>query len=232
MLSVSETAPDPSKDVTRHNRGVDGMAKNVLPGAAQETEPEKAKERRGFWSNLAGIFLRRREASIIIVAIILVVYFQASNQNFLTQANIRTISQFLAPTAIIAMGEVMLLICGEIDLSVGSVYALAPFIMYFSNQAGLPIWVGIIIGLLVSASVGLFNGLITVLLKVPSFITTLGTLFLLMGITLTISNGFPVLTPQVGTLNQVFGNSPYSEIIWAIAIVIVMQVVLSFTKWG
>jgi simple sugar transport system permease protein len=232
MLSVSETAPDHGKDASKHNRGVDGMAKNVLPSAAQKTEPGKAKERRGFWSNLAGILLRRREASIIIVAIILVVYFQASNQAFFSQANIRTISQFLAPTAIIAMGEVMLLICGEIDLSVGSVYALAPFIMYFTNQAGLPIWVGIIFGLLVSASVGLFNGLITVLLKVPSFITTLGTLFMLMGITLTISNGFPVLTPQVGVLNQVFGNSPYSEIIWAIAIAIIMQIVLSYTRWG
>jgi simple sugar transport system permease protein len=112
------------------------------------------------------------------------------------------------------------------------VYAFAPFIMYFTYQAGLPIWVGIIFGLLASAVVGLFNGLVTVLLKVPSFITTLGTLFLLEGITLTISNGFPVLAPNVGAFNQVFGNSPYSEIIWAIAIVIVMQIVLSFTKWG
>ncbi len=208
------------------------MAKNVLPSAAQKTEPEKARGGRGFWSNLAGILLRRREASIIVVAIILVVYFQASNQNFFTQANIRTISQFVAATAIISAGEVMLLICGEIDLSAGMVYAFAPFIMYFTYQAGLPIWVGIIFGLLASAVVGLFNGLVTVVLKVPSFITTLGTLFLLTGITLTISQGFPVLTPQVGAFNQVFGNSPYSEIIWAIAIVIVMQIVLSLTKWG
>ena len=208
------------------------MAKNVLPNAAQKTEPEKARGGRGFWSNLAGILLRRREASIIVVAIILVVYFQVSNQNFLTQDNIRTVSQFAAATAIIAAGEVMLLICGEIDLSAGMVFAFAPFIMFFSYQAGLPIWIAIIFGLLASAAVGLFNGLITVLLKVPSFITTLGTLFLLEGITLTISNGFPALTPNVGALNQVFGNSPYSEIIWAIAIVIVMQIVLSFTKWG
>jgi simple sugar transport system permease protein len=209
------------------------MAKNVLPSAAaQKTEPEKERGGRAFWSNLAGILLRRREASIIVVAIILVVYFQASNQNFVTQANIRTISQFIAATAIISAGEVMLLICGEIDLSAGMVYAFAPFIMYFTYQAGLPIWVGIIFGLLASAVVGLFNGLITVLLKVPSFITTLGTLFLLTGLTLTISQGFPVLTPNVGTFNQVFGNSPYSEIIWAIAIVIVMQIVLSLTKWG
>ncbi len=208
------------------------MAKNVLPSAAQKTEPEKARGGRGFWSNLAGILLRRREASIIVVAIILVVYFQASNQNFFTQANIRTISQFVAATAIISAGEVMLLICGEIDLSAGMVYAFAPFIMYFTYQAGLPIWVGIIFGLLASAVVGLFNGLVTVVLKVPSFITTLGTLFLLTGLTLTISQGFPVLTPNVGAFNQVFGNSPYSEIIWAIAIVIVMQIVLSLTKWG
>src|SRR2546422_2116253 len=98
------------------------MAKNVLPSAAaQKTEPEKARGGRAFWSNLAGILLRRREASIIVVAIILVVYFQVSNQNFLTQANIRTISQFVAATAIISAGEVMLLICGEIDLSAGMV---------------------------------------------------------------------------------------------------------------
>ncbi len=209
------------------------MAKDVLPdAAAKKTEPEKERGGRAFWSNLVGILLRRREASIIVVAVILVVYFQASNQNFLTQANIRTISQFVAATAIISAGEVMLLICGEIDLSAGMVYAFAPFIMFFTYQAGLPIWVGIIFGLLASAAVGLFNGLVTVLLKVPSFITTLGTLFLLNGITLTISQGFPVGTPAVGAFNQVFGNSPWSEIIWAIAIAIVMQVVLSFTKWG
>lgn len=209
------------------------MAKNVLPSAAsQQTEPEKAAGGRTFWSNLLGIFLRRREASIIVVAILLVIYFQASNQNFFTSANIRTLSQFTAETTIIAAGEVMLLICGEIDLSIGNVYALAPFIMYFTYQAGLPIWVGVIFGLLVSAAVGLVNGLVTVLLQVPSFITTLGTLFLLTGFTLTISSAFPVLTPQVGAFNQVFGNSPYSEIIWAVAIAIVLQIVLSYTRWG
>src|SRR5712692_5303422 len=112
------------------------MAKNVLPSAAaQQTEPEKAKGRGAFWSNLVGILLRRREASIIIVAIALVIYFQSSNQNFLTQNNILTVSHFAAETAIISTGMVMLLICGEIDLSVGMVFALAPFIMFFTNQA-------------------------------------------------------------------------------------------------
>src|SRR6266567_5632874 len=205
------------------------MAKNVLPSAAApQAEPEKAPERRSFWSTLTGILLRRREASVLIVAIVLIVYFQSSNQAFLSPSNIRTVSQIVTPWAIVAAGEVMLLICGEIDLSVGNVFALAPFIMYFTNQTGLPLWVslifgllvgagvmyfinqgglplwvGLIFGLLVGAGVGLFNGLVTVLLKVPSFITTLGTLFLLNGLTLTISNGFPVLIPQAGAFNQV-----------------------------
>src|SRR5260370_13855948 len=110
-----------------------------------------ARGRRAFWSNLAGILLRRREASIIVVAIILVVYFQVSNQNFLTQANIRTISQFAAATSIISAGEVMLLICGEIDLSAGMVLAFAPFIIYFTYQPGLPIWLVIIFSLMASS---------------------------------------------------------------------------------
>ena len=259
------------------------MAQNVLPSApAQQAEPEEAKGSGAFWSNLYHILLRRREASIFIVAIALVIYFQISNQNFLTSNNISTISQYAAETAIISAGMVMLLICGEIDLSVGMIFALAPFVMYFTNQSGVPLWValvfgvlsggaatyftnqlrlslwmasiigllvgagityctfvgglplwlGLIIGLVVSAGVGLLNGLVTVHLKVPSFITTLGTLFLVNGFVLIFSGAFPALTPQAGAFNQVLGNNPWSEIIWAIAVVILVQIVLSFTRWG
>ncbi|WP_112426373.1 ABC transporter permease [Thermogemmatispora tikiterensis] len=208
------------------------MAENVLSAPPVQTEPEPTPERPNPWLRVARLFLRQREASIVVVAIALIIYFQFSNQAFLSTQNIRTLSQFVAATAIISAGEVMLLICGEIDLSVGQVYALAPFIMYFANQAGLPLLVGLILGLIVCALVGLFNGLITVMLKVPSFITTLGTLFLINGLTLTISQGFPVLTPSEGLINEILGHASYSEIIWAIAITIVMQVVLSWTRWG
>nr|WP_218103914.1 ABC transporter permease [Thermogemmatispora onikobensis] len=208
------------------------MAEHVLSAPPVKTEPEPMPERPNPWLRVARLFLRQREASIVVVAIALIIYFQFSNQAFLSTQNIRTLSQFVAATAIISAGEVMLLICGEIDLSVGQVYALAPFIMYFANQAGLPLLVGLILGLLVCALVGLFNGLITVVLKVPSFITTLGTLFLINGLTLTISQGFPVLTPSEGWVNEIFGHAAYAEIIWAIAIAIVMQVVLSWTRWG
>lgn len=208
------------------------MAETLLPAPAPETELSPQPASQGFWSKLGSFLLRRREASIFIIAIALIIYFRVSSANFLTSANISTLFGFIYATAIIAAGEVMLLICGEIDLSVGQVSALAPFIMYFVYQAGIPLWVGIIAGLAVSAVVGLFNGIFTVWFRIPSLIATLGMLFLLNGINLTISGGEPVLTPIVGQINQVMGANAYWEIGWALAVMIVMQVVLSFTRWG
>ena len=63
------------------------------------------------------------------MSVALVVYFEIANRNFLTDANVQTVSQFVAAPVIIACGEIMLLICREIDLSVGQVFALAPFLM-------------------------------------------------------------------------------------------------------
>jgi simple sugar transport system permease protein len=199
-----------------------------LPEAERPADPA----RRSVWLRLSRLFLHQREASIFIVALVLILYFQFSSSNFLTSFNILTLFEFISATAIIACGEVMLLICGEIDISVGQMFALAPFIMNTVNQAGLSLWIGILVALLVSAAVGLLNGVFTVWLKIPSLITTLGTQFLLNGITLTISAGEPVLTPSEGQVNQIMGVNPYAEIIWAVAVMVVVQVLLSFTRWG
>jgi simple sugar transport system permease protein len=177
-------------------------------------------------------FLRIREASIVVVAILLVIYFQSVNENFLSKANLETLSQFIAASAIIACGEIMLLICGEIDLSVGQVFALAPFIMHFANTAGVPLVLAIILALLACALIGLLNGLITVMLSVPSFVTTLGTLFLINGFTLTISHGSPVQTGGSEAFADVMGAWGYSEILWAFLIVAIMHTALRQTRWG
>ena len=66
----------------------------------------------------------------------------------------------------------------------------------------------------------------------PSFVTTLGTLFLVNGFTLTISHGTPVTPPGSVVLTQVMGAWGYSEILWALLIVVVMHVVLRHTRWG
>jgi len=126
----------------------------------------------------------------------LLLYFSLRTDAFFGTDNAQVIAEFSAPIAIIAAGQVMLLICGEIDLSVGQVFAFSTWIFYFgTTDWGLPIWLAVIVGLLSGSVVGLVNGIITVVVGVPSFITTLGMIFLLNGITLTMSGAFPVETP-------------------------------------
>ncbi len=179
--------------------------------------------------------LRIRELSVLVVDIALIVYFAAANPQFLSASNFQNIANFFSAAALIAVGETFLLICGEIDLSAGMTFALVPVIMVTlngENGEGLPLWLSLIISLAIAAVVGLFNGLVTQYLKLPSFITTLGTLYVLHGVSLTIAGSTPLPAPLDGIIPTIFGGWLWSELIWAIALVIIMQVVLTQTRWG
>jgi len=191
--------------------------------------------RRSLLRRAGEAFVRRREASILVVAIGLAAYFQVAKPGiFLSRGNLVTISQYVAPWAIIAVGEVLLLVSGEIDLSVGNVYALAPFLMHFAvDYYHVPVILAIMLALLAAAFIGLVNGLVTVVLRVPSFVTTLGTLFVINGIVLITSHAFPAEIPAKAVgVSHWLGLAPWSEITWAVLIVAVFQVVLTNTRWG
>ena len=182
-------------------------------------------------------FLTLREGSVIVITILVAVYFAATTDKFATADNFKTMLPYFAPVAILAAGEVYLMINGEIDLSIGAVYLFAPFMFHEFHNKGLPIIPARIVALLLCMLVGLVNGLFTAVVGINSFITTLGMLFTVSGFTLIISHAQPVDTPgtdvaQVTTFARIFGAGTYSELIWALAIVAVMQVVLSFTRWG
>ena len=176
--------------------------------------------------------LRWRETSILLACIVLAAYFQFSNPAFLSLSNIKNLIDFTATTAIIGAGEVMVLVCGEVDLSVGMVYALVPFIMHFAAQDGLPAGAAIVVALAAAGLVGLINGAITTLLSVPAFVTTLGAMFLINGLTLTISGGFPIEPQAAAGFAAAFGGNPWARLGWAVAIAIVLQFVLSRTRFG
>jgi simple sugar transport system permease protein len=148
----------------------------------------------------------------------------------------------MAPIALVAAGEVMLLICGEIDLAVGRVFALAPAIVWLlcdPDQHNLPIWIGVTAALGVSCAVGLTSGLITTYLRVPSFITTLGMLFFLNGVTLHILAGSQQFMPGGATFRNIFGSQPESyklflnsAFFWAFGLVLLVQAILTWSRWG
>jgi simple sugar transport system permease protein len=201
--------------------------------AQAATDVPQTPQRAGFGRRVATALIRRREASILLVLIGLVIYFSLRTEAFFGTDNARVIAEFSAPIAIIAAGQVMLLICGEIDLSVGMVYAFSSWIFYFGvTDWGLPIWLAVIVGLLSGSVVGLVNGIITVGVGVPSFITTLGMAYVLNGLTLNISGAFPVETPGGETFFRIFGGSPYVTVYWALGVVVVMTILLARTRWG
>jgi simple sugar transport system permease protein len=102
----------------------------VEPVQQAASRPEPAR-RRSVLILLRDTFLQRREASVVIVAVALMGYFEYNRPIFLSQSNLLNIAQATAPNAIVATGIVLLLISGEIDLSVGMTFALAPFLMHY-----------------------------------------------------------------------------------------------------
>ncbi|HEY0933533.1 MAG TPA: ABC transporter permease [Trebonia sp.] len=178
--------------------------------------------------------LRQREATVLLITIALFIYFALSSSSFATGTNLPLLfSQYSAPYIIVALGEVMLLICGEIDLSVGFTFTLAPFLMYFLNvDYGIPGPLAIIISLLMGVVVGWVNAFLTVTVRVPSFITTLGTGFILLGIVQVTSHGEPVSIPPGMAGDVHWLGSNWAPFIWAVVLAVIMHIVLTRTRWG
>jgi simple sugar transport system permease protein len=181
---------------------------------------------------LARRALEHQEVVIALVGVALFVFFTAESVHFATSANAATLASYIAPIAFFAIAEVLILILGEIDLSVGEVYVLSPFIVMHFNNIGVPVLAGIFLSLLICAAIGFVNGLITVKLHVPSFITTLGMTFAIEGIILIGSNGAPAVPVGSGTLANILGEWTWSEAVWALAILAVMHVLLRRTTFG
>ncbi len=199
---------------------------------AQKTS-EVGTQEPGFGGRLLAVLVRVREVSVLIVALGLVFYFQAANPAFLSESNILSLARFAVPYVVIASALCLLLICGELDLSVGQSFAFAPIVMYLAyDKLFLVLPLAVLVGLLAVALVGLVNGLITVYLGVSSLITTLGMFFLLAGLNVILTGGFPATTPDTTTLTKVLGEYPWAGAIWALVIVAVLQLVLSRTRWG
>ncbi|MEN3361739.1 MAG: simple sugar transport system permease protein [Mycobacteriales bacterium] len=207
----------------------------VTQRPAPEQQPAPANGSRRVLSLLSDAFLRRREASILLVAVGLMIYFQFSKSNYLSKSNLINLGQSTGPIAIVAVGIVLLLVAGEIDLSVGMVFAFAPFLMHFAiDFYSVPVIPGILLALLISAGIGFINGFIVVKLRVPSFVTTLGSFYALQGIVLLTSHAYPAEVPKAaeGHIRTWLGAGNWAEISWCLVIVALFHVVLTRTRWG
>lgn len=233
-----------SVDTSATSRGAAASAPGAQATPAGGGRPPAGRTRR-----LAIILSRYREASIAVVALLLVLYFQfGSGGQFLTSQFLSVVLRETGRLGLIAAAEVMLMITGEIDLSVSGTFSMAPYIMALMSLGwGIPLWLGAFVGVAVGVLVGCINGLITVRFRVPSIITTVGTLFLLQGVVVSIHNSQPLVPPVEEPFNAIFGESLFDPVegllsihgltaftpfLWAAAVIAVLALVLHRTTFG
>jgi simple sugar transport system permease protein len=187
--------------------------------------------------NVLERLVRQRESAVFVIAVLTFVAFWLANSAFVGSTSLSvTFNDTFPAIIIIALGEVLLLICGEIDLSVGFLVGFCPFMAYFLDAYyHFPAVLAILVGLLAGAVVGLINGFLTVTVGVPSFITTLGTGFIVWGIMLYTSHAEPVPAVPTNMANAAVwlgGANKYSAIIWAVVLTLLFHILLTRTRWG
>jgi simple sugar transport system permease protein len=135
---------------------------------------------------------------------------------------------------LVAMGVTVLMIAGEFDISVGSVFALAPMVMAVLMEASVPFSPAVLLGLAAAAVVGVLNGFITLRFAIPSFITTLGMLFVARSATVVISGGFPPVLPAdiPSWVFTYFVGLIRLSMFWFAAIAVMLAALLSLTNFG
>jgi simple sugar transport system permease protein len=197
-----------------------------------ESEPQPR------YAAVLGSLLRARAFGAIAVIVVLGAIFQGMSGNFLTGSELAGIFTVAAPLGITGAGVALLMISGEFDLSVGSMFAITPIVMgELIFKASWNIWPAFFVALLVPLTFGILHGLITTRAGIPSFIITLGSYFLLDGAAFVVTSGYPIVDLQRSTLFSLlggsFGSSGFSApMIWMVGITLCLAAVLNFTAFG
>ncbi|MCX5515407.1 ABC transporter permease [Kaistia algarum] len=141
----------------------------------------------------ASRLLRSRELGVFIPLLLISIFFAYQSPVFLMEQNLLNLLRQISLLGVMAIGATFVLIASEVDLSVGSVYGLSGIVAgLLITQAGLPDYAALGLVIVLGFAIGLANGAVTVFGRIPSFIATLGSLYLIRGLTLVITGGQPV----------------------------------------
>jgi simple sugar transport system permease protein len=191
--------------------------------------------------------LRRPEIGALLAAVVIAVFFWTQNHLFLKLTGISNWTDVASTIGIPAVLVALLMIGGEFDLSAGVMTGSAGLMMgILATKVGMNVWLAIVLTLIAATGVGFINGYVVMATKLPSFIVTLATFFILQGVNLGVTK---VITNQVlvsgidtaagyDSANKIFGGSfwhPYDfrvTVLWWIAVTAVGTWVLARTPTG
>ncbi|MFC9687220.1 ABC transporter permease [Kribbella sp. NPDC056951] len=188
--------------------------------------------------NTLGVVLRARELGIVIALGLLVAVTAISNPRFLSGQSIRDILLNTAILAVLAVGQAVVVITRNIDLSVGSVLGLSAFTVgtLLQNNPGTPVVLALLVGAAVGGVCGVLNGVLVRYGRIPALVVTLGTLYVVRGVTYFWAGGSQINADELPPGFLDFGNAtllgvPYLVLI-ALLVLVVTAVVLRNYRTG
>jgi ribose transport system permease protein len=178
---------------------------------------------------------RFRVALLPLVSIVaLVIYFTAVNPLFFSASNALNIGRQSSVLLLVSLAETVVILIGSIDLSVGALVTLTGILTALTVDT-LGAFGGGLVGVAAGAFVGLANGLLVTMLRVPSFLVTLGMLSILSGVTNQISQGQSILFANT-LLPSLINNAPVlgvPNVIWfGLGATAILTIVAFKTKLG
>jgi len=177
------------------------------------------------------------ETGAVVALAVLLALLGWLHPSFLEPANLLSVLGQAALPGLLAIGMVFVLATREIDLSAGAVFHLAATVTALLMVAGVGPWLAALAGVAAGASLGLINGLLVIALRLPALLVTLGTWWMIQGLSLVVGKGQTIVPPATDgnfftTLSgKAFAMVPATGIIF-IVLALAMHVVLHRTRFG
>jgi rhamnose transport system permease protein len=187
---------------------------------------------------LAAAAFRLREIGIVIALAAVVIFFGVRATNFLTVENWQDIAKNVSIVLVVAVGETMVILTRNIDLSVGSIVGLSGYLVAatLKNYHGIPVEVVALIGIAIGLGLGIVNGLLVAVARIPAIIATLATLAIFRGIDAELTGGENITAYQLpDRFLQLAGSKPAGvpALAWiAIGVAIVGAATLRWAPWA
>jgi rhamnose transport system permease protein len=177
-----------------------------------------------------GALLRAREVGIGVVLLLVFGVTTLHNHDFATANSVQQLLSGAALIAILGVGETLVIVTRNVDLSVGSTVGLSAYIVgdLFKYHPGTPVILGFVVGIAVGAVIGAVNGFITAALRVPSLVVTLAMLYIIRGVDGLIVNGVIITSSNVPNAFIAIGFRTIAGIPWLAIIAFAVVVIVAY----
>lgn len=188
----------------------------------------------GVWSTNPFLIWFKRNLAAMLALLFLCIVLSITTETFLVKNNLLSVLRQVCVNCFIAFGITCVLICGGIDLSVGSVVAASGVLAVRSANAGMPIIICVLIPLLFGAVIGFINGYIISHTTLPPFIVTLSTQIIVRGISYILTGGQPAQSNNDAFNNLGVGNlfGIPIPVVFVIAAFIILYFIMNRTAFG